>query len=862
MGGSAGFYALFSSLYFGLRDWIVLAVCVTIAVTVSQYRFRMPRTRGHISVRELVIFWSVIWLGPGGAVLLALASSIANLRLGSKNPLRWTADIFAISATTWMSGNIFYLFFNGSYTPFAKALANQPTNAMKLLAALVIAGSIHFLLYSFLYTVFLKFESDRDILETWKENALFGGASCVMCLAVVFAFHLLMVYFGLMLGILFLPLVIGAHIAYRFHKASLEEKTRELREASRIHLATVEALATAIDARDQVGRGHVSRAQIYALGVGKLMNLSPDELEALNTAALLHDIGKLAVPDHILNKPGRLTPAELEKIKIHASVGASILAKIDFPYPVVPTVKHHHERWDGTGYPDRLAKEEIPITARILAVADSYDTLRGARPYRPAISREEARKEITKGSGTQFDPRVVDLFLRNLRTFENEVEEQGMSYNTRIKNSSDHDVIEEELESNSSYVEQIKRANREVFTLYELARVFGASLNLRETLELFVAKITELVPLDTCVVYLLDESETVAMAKYAYGRHSEALKNRKVPVGQGATGYTLQKRQSMNHISPGLDFSFYQMEFIQEFTSMASIPLIAHERLIGAVSLYSCELETYEDEHMRLLETISRIASDAISTSLRHAETETRAMTDPMTGLPNGRSLQIQFDKEIARARRNGSTFQILMLDLDGFKLVNDTFGHKVGDELLNGVAGVLGDQLRDYDFLARYAGDEFVAIVPDMDQQAVVELGQRMEKAVREFKLDAGKNMIARVGVSLGWAGYPSSGDTLDQILIAADKAMYAVKARRKARMKQLRAEKLAATRRKEEAVRRPVEPVEQFKPAEQPLEVKEINVEGEEHIPVEPIEEPATDATIIVELDESHVVPVKPNE
>ncbi len=848
MGGCALLYAGFASLYFGFLDWVVFGVCMMTAVTVSQYQLKIPWTKGYISVRELLIFWTVIWLGPGGAVLLALASSIGSYKLGSKNRLRWTADIFTICTTTWVSGHFFYFIFNGSYSPFVKALGNQPTNAMTLLLALAIAGAFHFLLHAAIYNLFLKLEGNYSFTDLWKTNAVFGTVSYLFCLVVVFCFHLMIVYFGLMLGVLLFPLVIGAHLAFRFHKQSLEEKTKELREASRIHLATVEALATAIDARDQVGRGHVTRVQIYALGIGKIMNLPNEELEALNTGALLHDIGKLAVPDHILNKPGRLTPAELEKIKIHASVGASILAKIDFPNPVVPTVKHHHECWDGSGYPDHLEKEDIPITARILAVADSYDSIRGARPYRPAVSRDEARKQILKGSGTQFDPRVVDIFMRNLRNFENEVEEQGLSYKSKVKDDTDSMVVEEEYESKSSYVEQIKRANREVFTLYELARVFGASLNLRETLELFVKKISELVPFDTCIVYLLDEAETVAMAKYAHGRHSEALKNRKVQVGQGATGYTLKKRQPVYNINPGLDFSFYQMEFIQDFTAMASIPLIANEKLLGAVSLYSCELETYEDEHMRLLETISRIAADAISTSLRHAETESRAMTDPMTGLPNARSLQIQFDKEIGRASRNGSTFQILMLDLDGFKMVNDTFGHKVGDGLLKGVASVMAEQLRDYDFLARYAGDEFVAIVPDMDNQAVSELCQRMEQAVRNFKLDTGTGKIARVGVSLGSAAYPSSGDTLDQVLIAADKAMYRVKARRKARIKQQRAEKLAAIRRKEEALKAPVEPIK----------VKEIEVEGEEQLPVTVIEDPTPEEAIIVELDESHVLPV----
>jgi len=851
LGGCAVLFSALLMLGFSLKDWLVLAITAAIAVTVSQYQVRLPQTKGYVSFRELLIFWSAIWLGPAGAVAIALVCACSNYSLGRKNPVRWTIDIATITWTSLLSAEIFYSVLNGSLGFNGEAVANRPTNALMLLGALIIAGVIHYLVYSVSYSVFFKLEGSASVMGLWKDNGLFGAASGFLCVFVVFGFHLLLVYFGLLLGLLLLPIVIGAHLAFKFHKQMLAQKTFELREASRIHLATVETLATAIDARDQVGRGHVSRAQMYAVGVGKIMNLPKSDIEALSTGALLHDIGKLAVPDHILNKPGRLTPAEMEKIKIHASVGASILAKIDFPYPVVPTVKHHHERWDGSGYPDELAKEDIPITARILAVADAYDTLRGARPYRPAVSRDDARKHLKSGAGTQFDPRIVDVFLRNLRQFETEVDEMGLSYLPESEQVNEAG-FPEQLDSKSSYVEQIKRANREVFTLYELARVFGSSLNMQETLELFVNKIAELVPLDTCVVYLLDHAETVAMASYAYGRHSEALKNRKVQVGQGATGYTLKKRQPVYNINPGLDFSFYQMEFIQEFKSMASLPLIANERLLGAVSLYSCELDNYEDEHMRLLETISRIASDAISSALRHAETETRALTDPMTGLPNGRSLQLQFDKEIARARRSGTTFQILMLDLDGFKKVNDTFGHKVGDGILQGVSKVMLDQLRDYDFLSRYAGDEFVAIVPEMDKQAVHELCQRMEKAVREFSYDTGNGVSARVGVSLGAAAYPSAGDTLDAILIAADKAMYAVKARRKARMKQIRAERLAAQRKKEAIIRQKADPAP-------PIPVREIEVEAPVAKQQPIVVPPKADDAIIVELDESHVVQPK---
>ena len=506
------------------------------------------------------------------------------------------------------------------------------------------------------HQLFFRFEGRYYFSELWKNNIFwtlithFTGAVAALLL------HFIFLSFGFGFGWVVFPIVVIGHFAYQIHLRRLEQKTKEIYEASRIHLATVEALATAIDARDQVGVGHVRRTQIYAVGIGKLMGLSDDELQAVNAGALLHDIGKLAVPDHILNKPGRLTPAEIEKTKIHSSVGASILENIRFPYPVVPTVKYHHEKYDGSGYPEGLKGEEIPLTARILSVADTFDTLRSARPYRAAISRENARKILLNNAGKHFDPKIVDVFLRNLRNFESDIVEQGVSYKFDDfgKNGFSIQINED---ANHSYVEHIKRANREVFSLYELARVFSSSLNLHDTLSLFVEKIGEFVPFDTCVVYLSEENEEYAKAAYTAGKNSLVLKNKIIKAGEGATGFVLKKLQPISKVEAGLDFSFQHFELAEEYSAMASLPLMSEGKLLGAVSLYSCEMENYEEEHMRLLETVSRIASDAICMSLQHAASESRALTDPMTSLPNARCLQVQFEKEAGRASRNSGNF-------------------------------------------------------------------------------------------------------------------------------------------------------------------------------------------------------------
>ena len=191
-----------------------------------------------------------------------------------------------------------------------------------------------------------------------------------------------------------------------------------------MHLATAEALATAIVRKTK-------QRIVMCAGAG-LCRRNGCSVRALKRKLLrsraepLHDIGKLAVPAHILNKPGKLTPAELEKMKIHPTVGAQILSRVDFPYPVVPIVRHHHEQWNGQGYPDGLSGEQIPLTARIFSVVDCFDSVREDRPFRRSMTSEESIALLRRGAGTHFDPCVVDQFIKNLPHFEKQIAMRGL----------------------------------------------------------------------------------------------------------------------------------------------------------------------------------------------------------------------------------------------------------------------------------------------------------------------------------------------------------------------------------------------------------------------------------------------------
>jgi diguanylate cyclase (GGDEF)-like protein/putative nucleotidyltransferase with HDIG domain len=586
------------------------------------------------------------------------------------------------------------------------------------------------------------------------------------------------------LALLTITIFAGAHlVALAWSRFSA--KTRETEELSRLHFATAEALSTAIDAKDQTTHCHVRRVQIYALGLGEVLGLSRSELAALRAGALLHDVGKLAVPAHIINKPGRLTSAEFEKMKIHTTVGAQILSRIDFPYPVTPIVRHHHEQWDGLGYPDGLKGEQIPITARIISVVDCFDSVREDRPFRYGMRRDEAIAFLLRGSGNHFDPQIVELFVKHLPRFESQIATAGLPQQLPPNEEREPLALTEvdmaHTRERGAYMayDQIKSAHQEVYALYEIARTFGSSLDVRNTVEVLVDKVAHVVPFESCVVYIYDELKGYATSAHVVGRNAQILATRCVAPGEGVTGFALANRSPINRLHPSLDFAGLDIE--REYRSMASLPLFKDEMLLGALSVYSAELDYYTDDHMRLLETVTRLASDALANAMHHAEAESNALTDPLTGLPNARHLALRFDEEASRARRSTRSFQVVMLDLDDFKIVNDTYGHKVGDKMLHEMGRIIQAQLREYDFLARYAGDEFVAIVQELAGNQVEDLRSRIEATVADFSLHVRGNGQARVGISIGTATYGVEGETLDQLLVAADQAMYRAKSNHK---------------------------------------------------------------------------------
>ena len=471
-GTLTGAWALYQCLGFNSTQWAQFLALISLVIVTAWYPIGIPGTTASVTVGDTFTFLSAMFLGIPAAIML----SVIDAFLGSKRTTQKTASMLGASAimavTTFVSASAFYYTLAEYAQIKSVPLGTTGLRFDQLLLPLAVMAISHYILNGLSLATMYALKKSRSFGSFWRHGYLWTFMTFVAAASAAALIYGAITAFGFLYVLLGIPIIAATYATYRVFFERVNEKTREADEMSRLHLATVEALATAIDAKDQTTHCHVRRVQIYAAGMGRVFNLSSKEIEALKAGALLHDVGKLAVPDHILNKPGRLTTAEFERMKVHTTVGAQILERVNFPYPVVPIVRHHHEQWNGLGYPDGLKGEGIPLTARILSVVDCFDSVREDRPYRRGMTRKEARALLLRGAGTHFDPRVVNLFLKNLPRFEAEITERDLDHlGSPDERSQSPTLIEAEIQQSREHpsvlaYDQIKNAHREVFALY------------------------------------------------------------------------------------------------------------------------------------------------------------------------------------------------------------------------------------------------------------------------------------------------------------------------------------------------------------------------------------------------------------
>jgi diguanylate cyclase (GGDEF)-like protein/putative nucleotidyltransferase with HDIG domain len=585
-------------------------------------------------------------------------------------------------------------------------------------------------------------------------------------------------------SLLLVPAIYVIYRSYRLYLGKLEDEKRHVEEMASLHLRTIEALALAIEAKDQTTHDHLQRVRVYAVELAKELGVTADEMQALHAAALLHDIGKLAVPEHIISKPGRLTLEEFEKMKIHPVVGAEILERVRFPYPVVPIVRAHHEKWDGSGYPAGLKGKEIPIGARILSAVDYLDALASDRQYRRALPLEEVMQRLGEESGKSFDPKVVDILKKRYVSLEKMVVAQFgreanplLSTDVKVERglapaAGFEDIASKDgLGHEATFLSSIAAARQEAQTLFELSQDLGASLSLVETLSVFSVKLRSLVPYDAIAIYVRRDEELIP--EYVNGDNFRLFSSLRIPLGQGLSGWVAHNRKPIVNGNPSVEPGY--LNDPTKFSTLRSalaIPLEGVAGVIGVLALYRGERDAFTSDNLRILLAISSKMALAIENALKYQQAENSATTDYLTGLPNARSLFLQLDRELARCKRDNSTLTVMVGDMDGFKQINDRFGHLEGNRVLRLFAQALKESCREYDYVARMGGDEFVVIAPGLPAEASAKKAYHL----RELAKQAGFEVCAEeiLSLSVGQAMYPEDGTDAEKLLAEADRRMY----------------------------------------------------------------------------------------
>jgi diguanylate cyclase (GGDEF)-like protein/putative nucleotidyltransferase with HDIG domain len=635
-------------------------------------------------------------------------------------------------------------------------LAGGAADVPALVRGAAIVAPLYFFVNSSLIAGAVALATHQSTVRVWRRNFMWSAPSYLAgaALAAVAVVASARGWFG-WLALLVVPLYLVFH-SYRTVVARLREEQNETRRAMDVQLATIEALGLAIEAKAGCTPEHIRSIQQYAGMLAEAAALSEADVQAVRTAALLHDIGNMAVPEHILSKPDKLTPEEFERVKVHPRVGAEILRDVPFGAPVRELVLGHHERWDGLGYPNGLRGATIPVGARILAIADTYTTLQTDRPYRQARSESEALGVLREFAGTAFDPALVDLFIERLRVSVR-VDASAAASGAWMDGTG------------SVALQDIAGTHREEQTLYEIAQGLGSSLGIADAMTLIQGKVSRLVPFSTCALFLGDEA-TGYTCRYAHGPGTEALLK-----WAPESWVELSRRLPSNADGRGAHG--------EELASVLPCRLTSEGETIGAIIIYDTIPGCFTDDHYRVLSRVSEQAAAVISNATRFEQTEYDSHTDPLTSLANRRSLDRQFEAGLARAHDAGTSISVVVLDLDRLKEINDTYGHEAGDRALRAVGSVLRETVRQSDLCARFAGDEFVVVLWDCSPEHEAHRMHELQSAVADHPFEPRPGVRLSLSISAGPARLPLDGRTFDELLAVADERMYRDKAGRRSR-------------------------------------------------------------------------------
>jgi putative nucleotidyltransferase with HDIG domain len=585
-------------------DWLLFAILTVLSGSLT---VKIPSIQTRFSVSEVFAFTSVLLFGPEvGALVLAL-DGVRISFFWKMNAAQTLFNFANLGLSIWVAGHVF---FSGVGEPLS-------TSAVPSAQAVLFLGlmtATYFGLNAGLTATAVALAAGRSLRATWTEHywpllpSYLAGASLALLLVLAFR----EVQFSAIA--LILPLLLICYLTLQSSYGRLEDAKSHLADLNRLLFSTVETLATAIDAKDEVTHDHVRRVQQGTLALARTMGIvDPLMLQAIEAAALLHDTGKIAIPEHILNKPGKLTAAEFDKMKRHAPIGADILSSIDFPYPVVPIVRHHHENWDGTGYPDNLKGEAIPIGARLLSVVDCFDALTSDRPYRKRMTDEQALAILRDRRGVMYDPAVVDAFVADYARI--------MPAATAAPHPATRAIGEARALDREPAAHDVAPPAQGgladgLLAVTSLSRALAGEARVADVGALICTILGQVVPSDSMAIFVPDIDTDEICVEYAAGRHAGALRALRRASGTGIAGWCAVNAKPALNAEPALDFGLGQAEAGQALRSCLAVPLVQGDALVGVLSLYRTAREGFSGDDLRLLELLAPRLSASLDAAL------------------------------------------------------------------------------------------------------------------------------------------------------------------------------------------------------------------------------------------------------
>jgi putative nucleotidyltransferase with HDIG domain len=589
-------------------EWLLF---VALAVLTGSFSMKIASISASLTVSDTFFITTALLFGPAPATLAVALDTFVVTWRRHHPPLRQVLNVVAPALGMWTGSHVF--FWLAGIAPLAQAHA--PVG--QLVFPLFALAAVYFLLNSGLIAVAIGLETRKSAVQIWRQHFSWLSVHCLAAASVSFCLVLLIYQVSLSAVLVVLPMLVVLHLTLQSSFGRLEDARTHLAHLDRLYLSTVETLAMAIDAKDDVTHSHVRRVQAYALGLARALGLEEEQtLKAIEAAALLHDTGKLAVPEHILNKPGKLSPAEFEKMKRHVDVGADILSLVDFPYPVVPIVRCHHESWDGTGYPRGVAGTDIPIGARILSVVDCFDALTSDRPYRSAFTVEQAFDILRARRGNMYEPHVVDTFIRVHADIASEV----------IADSSVHrEVLQQISQGNTATAPPFQptagsvppAASDDLHVFVRLARLASGDVGVPDVLSLASALVTGVADDVTIAWYLVDERTQRLVLADGAGPAAQQLRGMTIGIGHGLSGWVAAQRQVIINSEAALDLGDRARMVMPPLESCLSVPLVSGDAVVGALTLYSPLRGGFTEQQSQMLQMIAPHIAHAIHVARR-----------------------------------------------------------------------------------------------------------------------------------------------------------------------------------------------------------------------------------------------------